>query len=49
MFKGIKDYLWENITGWLNSTSKNNQDLPYINNFDHMMSDLRVADVIISA
>lgn len=47
MFTRAKNWLWDNITGWLNDTSKKNQDLPFINNFDHMRRDLRVADVIL--
>ena len=42
-----KNWLWENITNWLNGTSKGNQDLPFINNFDDMMHNLRMADVIL--
>ena len=47
MFKSARDCLWENITGWLNGISKSNQELPIINNFDHMMRDLHLADVIL--
>lgn len=47
MFAKSKDYLWGKVTHWLNGTSKNNQDLPFINNFEHMMDDLNVADVIL--
>ena len=47
MFKSAKDCLWENITGWLNGTSKSNLELPILNNFDHMMRDIRLADVIL--
>ena len=47
MLTHTKDYLWGTITNWLNGTPKNNQDMPFINNFEHMMSELRVADVIL--
>lgn len=47
MFTNAKNWLWENITDWLNGTSKKNQDLPFINNFDNMLRGLRVADVIL--
>jgi len=47
MFTHTKNWLWESITDWLNNTSKSNQNLPCINNFDHMMGELEVADVIL--
>ena len=47
MFINIKDYIWDKITNWLNGTSKNNQDLPFINNFERMAENLNVADVIL--
>lgn len=47
MLTNVRNWLWDNITDWLNGISKKNQDIPFINNFDHMMRDLRVADVIL--
>ncbi len=47
MFRSAKNWLWETITNWLNGISKKNQEMPFINNFDHMMRDLRIADVIL--
>lgn len=47
MFRDIKNWLWERITAWLNATSKKNQDLPIINNFDQMLINLCPADVIL--
>jgi len=47
MLKSAKNWLWVRITSWLNATSKRSQDLPVINNFDHMLRELCPADVIL--
>jgi len=47
MFTNAKNWLWENITQWLNNTSRSNQDLPYINHFEDMQNNLEIADVIL--
>ena len=47
MFTNARNWLWENITDWLNEIPKKNQDMPFINNFDHMIKELRIGDVIL--
>jgi len=47
MFRNVKNWLWVKITSWLNVTSKKNQVLPIINNFEQMLKKLRPADVIL--
>ena len=47
MLKHIRDWLWDSITAWLNATSKKNQQLPIINNYEDMVKGLRVADVVL--
>jgi len=43
----LRNWLWETIVGWLNDTPRQNRDMQAINNFDHMLRDLRPADVIL--
>ena len=47
MFRNVKNWLWNKITVWLNATSKSNQNVAIINNFEDMQSDLKIADVIL--
>jgi len=43
----LRNWLWETIVGWLNDIPRQNRDMQAINNFDHMLRDLRPADVIL--
>lgn len=47
MFKYLRNWLWNTIVGWLNDIPGQNRDMQAINNFDHMLRDLRPADVIL--
>jgi len=43
----LKNNLWQLIVDWLNDIPKGNRDMQAINNFDHMLRDLRPSDVIL--
>jgi len=43
----LKNNLWQLIVDWLNDIPKGNQNMQAINNFDHMLRDLRPSDVIL--
>ena len=43
----LKNNLWQLIVDWLNDIPKGNRDIQAINNFDHMLRDLRPSDVIL--
>ena len=43
----LRNWLWDTIVNWLNDIPKGNRNLQAINNFDHMLRDLRPADVIL--
>ena len=47
MFQNLRNSIWQTIVDWLNDIPKGNQDMQAINNFDHMIRDLRPADVIL--
>ena len=47
MLNIIRNWLWQTIVDWLNEIPKYNRNLQAINNFDHMLRDLRPADVIL--
>jgi hypothetical protein len=47
VFKGARDWLWQIIVDWLNDIPKSNRNMQAINNYDHMLRDLRPADVIL--
>jgi len=47
VFTNVRNWLWQTIVDWLNDIPKGNQNLQAINNFDHMLRDLRPADVIL--
>ena len=47
MFRKIRNWLWNNITSWLNNMPKSNRNLASINNFEDMQKDLQVADVVL--
>ena len=47
MFTNVRNWLWQTIVDWLNDIPKGNQNMQAINNFDHMLRDLRPADVIL--
>ena len=47
MLNNIRDWLWQTIVDWLNDIPKYNRNMQAINNFDHMLRDLRPADVIL--
>jgi len=43
----IKNNLWQLIVDWLNDIPRGNRDIQAINNYDHMVRDLRPSDVIL--
>jgi hypothetical protein len=47
VFRNIRNWLWQIIVDWLNDIPKSNQNMQAINNYDHMLRDLRPADVIL--
>ena len=47
MITDLKNKLWQLIVDWLNDIPKGNQNMQAINNFDHMLRDLRPSDVIL--
>jgi len=47
VFKKLRDGIWQTVVDWLNDIPKGNQNMQAINNFDHMIRDLRPADVIL--
>lgn len=47
MFNHLRNMLWQNIVDWLNDIPHSNQNMQAINNYDHMLGDLRPADVIL--
>ena len=47
MFNNLRNLLWQNIVDWLNDTPKSNQNMQAINNYEHMLRELRPADVIL--
>ena len=47
MFKDARNWLWQIIVDWLNDIPKSNQNMQAINNYKHMLHELRPADVIL--
>ncbi len=47
MFTKVKIWLWTQIVEWLNGIPKRNQQQQAINNTDHLLRDVRPADVIL--
>ena len=47
MLTNMKNRLWSKLIKWFNATSKSNLNVPIINNFEDMQSQLRIADVIL--
>ncbi len=47
MLQNLRNLIWQTIVDWLNDIPKGNQDMQAINNFDHMIRDLRPADVVL--
>ncbi|MEE9326921.1 MAG: YiiX/YebB-like N1pC/P60 family cysteine hydrolase [Cocleimonas sp.] len=47
MFNNLRNWLWGTIVDWLNDIPKGNQNMQAINNFDHMVRELRPTDVIL--
>ena len=47
MLQNLRNSIWQIIVDWLNDIPKGNQDMQAINNFDHMIRDLRPADVVL--
>jgi hypothetical protein len=47
VFKDARNWLWQIIVDWLNDIPKSNQNMLAINNYKHMLRDLRPADVIL--
>jgi len=47
VFKDARNWLWQIIVDWLNDIPKSNQNMQAINNYKHMLRDLRPADVIL--
>ena len=47
MFSNASNWLWNNITNWLNDIPKANKNLQAINNFEQMLNSLRPSDVIL--
>lgn len=47
MLTDFRNWLWQKIVDWLNDIPKSNQNMQAINNFEHMLRDLRPADVIL--
>ena len=47
MLKNARDWIWQTIVDWLNDIPKSNRDMQAINNFDHMIGDLRPSDVVL--
>ncbi len=47
MLKNARDWIWQTVVDWLNDIPKGNRDMQAINNFDHMIRDLRPADVVL--
>ncbi len=47
MFNNLRNMLWQNIVNWLNDIPKSNRNMQAINNYEHMLRDLRPSDVIL--
>jgi hypothetical protein len=47
VLKNARDWLWQTIVDWLNDIPKSNRDMQAINNFDHMIGELRPSDVVL--
>lgn len=47
MLNKLRNWIWQTIVDWLNEIPKGNRNLQAINNFDHMLRDLRPADVVL--
>ncbi len=47
MLKNARDWIWQTIVDWLNDIPKSNRDMQEINNFDHMIGELRPSDVVL--
>ena len=47
MFMNIKNWLWTIIVEWLNGIPERNRQQQAINNTDHLLRDIRPADVIL--
>ena len=43
----MRNWLWDKVVNWLNDIPKINQNMQAINNFEHMIRDLRPADAIL--
>lgn len=43
----FRNKIWQSIVDWLNDIPKSNLNMQAINNYDHMLRDLRPADVIL--
>ncbi len=47
MLRNARDWLWQTVVDWLNDIPKSNRDMQVINNFDHMIGELRPSDVVL--
>lgn len=47
MLNNLRNWIWQLIVNWLNDIPKGNRNMQAINNFDHMLRDLRPADVVL--
>ncbi len=47
MLNNLRNWLWNTIVNWLNDLPKGNRNIQAINNFDHMLRDLQVSDVVL--
>ncbi len=47
MLKNARDWIWQTVVDWLNDIPKSNRDMQVINNFDHMIGELRPSDVVL--
>jgi len=47
VISNLKNTLWQLVVDWLNDIPKGNRNMQAINNFEHMLRDLRPSDVIL--
>ena len=47
MLKNARDWIWQTVVDWLNDIPKSNRNMQAINNFDHMIGELRPSDVVL--
>lgn len=47
MFNNLQNMLWQIIVNWLNDIPKSNRNMQAINNYEHMLRNLRPGDVIL--